>query len=186
MTEPVTVVSARDKTLNGLLLAALLLCGVVLLKEGPQYDNVIDGWRFFTLAFFAGGIAGFIGWTRSFNLVPALKLSGAYRQPWLAALVAALLTCVVASWINRTFTTATDRSLHGAIDTLEEGKGDRWHVGVKLDDGRYEKYLINKETAERLKGAKALSATIVHGALGFDVLSAFVPADATVPAAPAR
>jgi hypothetical protein len=174
----------RDKKLNGLLLGALVLAGVALVREGPYYDNVIDGWRFFTLAFFAGALVGFIGWTQAFKLTPAFRLAGAYRQPWLAALCAGIIACTVASWLNRGFTTPTDQVLIGEVDVVEEGRGDRWHVGVKLPDGRFERYLIDREAAEVLKSAKAVRINVVRGMFGFEVLTGFVPASAPpVPAA---
>jgi hypothetical protein len=173
----------RDKKLNGLLLGALVLAGVALVREGPHYDNVIDGWRFFTLAFFAGSLAGFIGWTQAFKLTPAFRLAGAYRQPWLAALIAGVITCTAASWLNRSFSTPTDTVLIGEVDLVEEGRGDRWHVGVKLPDGRFERYLIDLETAEALKGAKAVQISVVRGLFGFEVLTGFAPVAA--PPAPA-
>jgi len=166
----------RDKKLNGLLLGALVLAGVTLVREGPYYDNVIDGWRFFTLAFFAGALAGFIGWTQAFKLTPAFRLAGAYRQPWLAALIAGVITCTAASWLNRSFSTPTDTVLTGEVDVIEEGRGDRWHVGVKLPDGRFERYLIDKDAAGALKDAKTVRIVIVRGLFGFEVLTGFEPA----------
>lgn len=173
----------RDKTLNGLLLAVLIFAGIALVREGPHFDNVIDGWRFFTLAFFAGSLAGFIGWTQAFKLTPAFRLAGAYRQPWLAALIAGVLTCTVASWLNRSFSTPTDQVLTGEVDVVEEGRGDRWHVGVKLPDGRFERYLISKDAAEALKNAKTVRISVARGLFGFEILTDFVPASA--PPAPA-
>ncbi|MGH8617414.1 MAG: hypothetical protein ACREUW_06950 [Burkholderiales bacterium] len=166
----------RDKTLNGLLLGTLILAGIALVREGPHYDNVIDGWRFFTLAFFSGSLAGFIGWTQTFKLTPAFRIAGAYRQPWLAALIAGVLTCTAASWLNRSFSTPTDTVLTGMVDLVEEGRGDRWHVGVKLPDGRFERYLIDKDAAEALKGAKAVRIGVARGLFGFEILKDFAPA----------
>ena len=97
-----------ERVLTSLLLAVLIIAGVALLREGPQFDNVIDGWRFFTLAFFSGALAGFLGWTRMFNVVPTLKLSGAHRHPWLAALALGLVCAAGASYFNRTFATPTN------------------------------------------------------------------------------
>ena len=179
-------VAQRDKTLNGLLLVALIIAGLALVREGPHYNNVIDGWRFFTLAFFAGGLAGFIGWTQAFKLTPAFRLAGAYRQPWLAALVAAILTCTAASWLNRGFTTPTDKVVIGEVDVVEEGKGDRWHIGVKLPDGRFERYLLGKDAAEALKDAKSVRISVVRGLFGFEVLTDFAPATAQPGPAPLK
>jgi hypothetical protein len=173
----------RDKKLNGLLLGALVLAGVALVREGPHYDNVIDGARFFTLAFFAGALAGFIGWTQVFKLTPAFRLAGAYRQPWLAALCAGIVACTVASWLNRGFSTPTDTVLTGMVDVIEEGRGDRWHVGVKLPDGRFERYLIDRDAADALKGAKEVRIRVVRGLFGFEVLTDFAPVAAPPAAA---
>ena len=63
--------AADERVLNGLLLAILFVAGVVMVREGPHYDNVFDGWPFFTSAFFVGALAGFLGWTYSFGARPA-------------------------------------------------------------------------------------------------------------------
>jgi hypothetical protein len=164
-----------EKVLNGLLLAALFISGLVLMREGPHFDNVIDGWPFFTSAFFAGTLIGFLCWTYTFGVAPALKLSGAYRQPWLAALVLGLVATATASYINRTFAAPTDRAITAEIDSIDEGKGNRWHVTVKTPDGRYQRYLISKEAADALKQGRMVRMSIAHGALGFDFIVRFEP-----------
>ncbi|MDB5811109.1 MAG: hypothetical protein JWN94_3231 [Betaproteobacteria bacterium] len=168
--------SRDDKALNGLLLAALFIAGVVLVREGPHFDNVIDGWPFFTGAFFLGTVLGFIAWSFSFGTPPTLKFTGSYRLPWLAALVMGLVTTVSVSYINRTFAAPPDRTLMGEIDIVDEGKGDRWHVSVKMPDGRYHRYLISKPVAEALKNEKLVRLGIARGALGFDLVAKFEPA----------
>jgi|GEM_PF-1299163 hypothetical protein len=168
--------AADERVLNGLLLAILFVAGVVMVREGPHYDNVFDGWPFFTSAFFVGALAGFLGWTYSFGARPALKFSGAYRQPWLAALILGLIASSTASYVNRTFATPTERVLVGEIDALMEGKGNRWYVGVKNADGRYQRYLISKESAEALKSGKTVRLHVARGALGFEFVSHVEPA----------
>ena len=165
-----------EKALNGLLLAALFISGIVLVREGPHFDNVIDGWPFFTGAFFAGTLIGFLCWSYTFGGAPALKFSGSYRQPWLAALILGLVSTSTVSYINRTFATPTDRAITGDLDSLDEGKGDRWHVTVKTPDGRYQRYYISKATADTLKNAKQVRMSIARGALGFEFMAKFEPA----------
>jgi hypothetical protein len=165
-----------EKVLNGLLLAALFIAGVVLVREGPHFDNVIDGWPFFTSAFVAGTLLGFLVWTYSFGTTPTLKFTGSYRQPWLAALVLGLVATATASYINRTFAAPPDRTITAAIDSVEEGKGNRWHVTVKTPDGRYQRYLISKEVADALKKERQVRIGIARGALGFDFMARFEPA----------
>ena len=165
-----------EKVLNGLLLAALFIAGLVLMREGPHFDNVIDGWPFFTSAFVAGTLLGFLVWTSSFGAAPTLKFTGSYRQPWLAALVLGLVATATASYINRTFAAPPDRTITAAIDSVEEGKGTRWHVTIKSPDGRYQRYLISKEVADALKKEKQVRISIARGALGFDFMARFEPA----------
>ena len=43
MSEPAAAPSSDEKVLNGLLLAVLFIAGVVLVREGPHFDNVLDG-----------------------------------------------------------------------------------------------------------------------------------------------
>ena len=174
MSEPAQ--SREDKVLNGLLLAALFISGVVLVREGPHFDNVLDGWPFFTSAFFAGTLLGFLIWTYSFGVPPALKFSGSYRHPWLAALVLGLVAASTSSYINRTFAPPPDRTITAGIESVEEGKGSRWHVTVKTPDDRYQRYLISKEVAEALKKSKTVRMSIARGALGFDFVAKFEPA----------
>lgn len=172
-----TPATAPDvKVLNGLLLAALFVAGIVLVREGPHFDNVIDGWPFFTSAFFAGTLIGFLCWTYTFGVPVSLKFTGSYRLPWLAALVVGLIATSAASYINRSFAAPTDRTIAAEVDAVDEGKGDRWHVTVKTLDGRYQRYLISKEVAETLKKTKAVRLGIAHGALGFDFIARFEPA----------
>ena len=173
MSEPAP--SRDDKALNGLLLAALFISGVLMVREGPHFDNVIDGWPFFTGAFFTGTLLGFLCWSYSFGVAPTLKFSGSYRLPWLAALVMGLLTTVSVSYINRTFAAPPDRTVTAAIDIVDEGKGDRWHLTVKNPDGRYQRYLISKPVADELKNAKMVRMSIARGALGFDLIAKFEP-----------
>ena len=165
----------EDKVLNGLLLAALFIAGIVLLREGPHFDNVVDGWPFFTSAFFAGTLMGYLVWTYSFGVAPSLKFSGSHRLPWLAALVLGLVATATASYINRTFAAPPDRTMTVAIDSIAEGKGSRWNVTVKTPDDRYQRYLISKEVADALKNEKMVRVGIARGALGFDFMSRFEP-----------
>jgi H+/Cl- antiporter ClcA len=163
------------KSVNGLLLAALFIAGVLMLREGPHFDNVINGWPFFTGAFFIGVVLGFLSWSYTFGVAPSLKFSGSYRQPWLAALVMGLLTTISVSYINRTFAAPPDRMITGEVDIVDEGKGDRWHLTVKTPEGRYQRYLITKPVAESLKDARTVRMKIAHGALGFDFVAEFEP-----------
>ena len=176
--------SRDDKAANGLLLAALFIAGIVMLREGPHFDNVIDGWPFFTGAFVAGTLLGFLGWWYTFGVAPSLKFSGAYRQPWLAALVMGLVTTSSVSYINRTFAAPPDRTITAEIDILDEGKGDRWYLTVKLPEGRYQRYLVSKSVADELKNAKMVRMSVARGALGFDLVAKFEANDP--PSLPAR
>ena len=168
--------SRDDKAVNGLLLAGLFISGVLMVREGPHFDNVLDGWPFFAGAFCGGTLLGFLGWSYTLGDGPSLKFSGAYRQPWLAALLMGLLTTISVSYINRAFAAPPDRTLTAEIDSVDEGKGDRWHVSVKNSDGRYQRYLISKPVAEQLKNEKMVRMGIARGALGFDFVSTFAPA----------
>ena len=165
-----------EKVLNGLLLAALFIAGLVLMREGPHFDNVIDGWPFFTSAFFAGTLIGFLVWTYSFGVTPALKISGTHRLPWMAALVLGLVATSTASYINRTFAAPADRTVTSEIDAVDEGKGTRWYVTVKTPAGQYQRYVISKEVADALKNAKRVRISIARGALGFDFMARLEPA----------
>lgn len=164
-----------EKVLTVLLLAMLFTAGVVLVREGSHFDNVIDGWPFFTSAFFAGMFIGFVGWTLAFGVTPQLKFSGSYRHPWLAALVFGLASTAAASYLNRTFSSPTDRTITAEIDSVAEGKGARWHVTVKTPDGRYQRYLITQDVATLLKNEKMVRLSVAHGALGFDYIARFEP-----------
>ena len=171
----VAVTSRDEKSLNGLLLAALFIAGILMVREWPHFDNVIDGWPFFTGAFFIGTLLGFAGWSFTFGVTPSLKFTGGYRQPWLAALVMGLLTTVSVSYINRTFAAPPDRTITAEINIVDEGKGDRWHLSVKMSDGRYQRYFISKPVAEALKNEKMVRISIARGALGFDLMAKFEP-----------
>ena len=164
-----------EKALNGLLLAALFVSGLVLMREGPHFDNVIDGWPFFTSAFFAGTLIGFLCWTSTFGVTPSLKFSGSNRLPWMAALVLGLVATATASYVNRTLAAPADRAITADIDSIDEGKGNRWHVTTKTPDGRYQRYLISKDVADALKNAKKVRMSIARGALGFDFMAKFEP-----------
>mgnify|MGYP001230933753 CR=1 FL=1 len=165
----------KDKILFGLLMAALVIGAVALLREGPHLDNVIDGGHFFMLSFFAGMLAGFAGWTRASGVAPVIKFSGANRHPWLAALVLGLAFSAAASYINRSIASPTDRSITAAIDSIDEGKGERWHVTAKTSDGRQQRYLITKDVAAALKNAKEVRMSVARGVLGFDFVEKFEP-----------
>jgi len=167
--------SRDDKSVNGLLLATLFISGILMVREGAHFDNVIEGWPFFTGAFFIGTLLGFACWSFTFGIPPSLKFTGAYRQPWLAALVMGLLTTVSVSYINRTFAAPPNRTITGTIEIVDEGKGDRWHVTVTTPDGRYQRYLITKAVAEELKDKRQVRMSIARGALGFDLVLKFEP-----------
>ena len=175
MSETAPALSQDQKVLNGLLLAMLFISGVVLVREGPHFDNVINGWPFFTSAFFAGTLLGFLCWTYTFGVTPSLKFKGSYRLPWLAALVLGLITTSTVSYINRTFAAPVERIITAEIDSLTEGKGDRWHVTVKTPDGVYQRYYISKPVADALKPANMVRIGIARGALGFDLMAKFEP-----------
>ena len=175
-----TPAAPRDeKVLNGLLLAVLFVAGFILMREGAHFDNVIDGWPFFTSAFFAGTLIGFLCWTYTFGVTPSLKFAGSNRLPWMAALAVGLIATSTASYVNRSFAAPTDRTIAGEVDSVDEGKGNRWHVTVKTPDGRYQRYLISKEVADTLKNAQAVRLGVAHGALGFDFIARFEPATAS-------
>ena len=72
-----------EKVITGLLLAVLILAAIALLREGPNYDNVLESWRFFTTVFFTGMLLGFLGWTQAFHTVPTLSFAAPHRQPWI-------------------------------------------------------------------------------------------------------
>ena len=75
----------EERIVNTVLLGGIFIAGIVLVREGPYFDNVLDGWPFFTGAFFIGTLLGFASWSYNFQIKPSLKFSGTYRQPWLAA-----------------------------------------------------------------------------------------------------
>ncbi len=167
--------SRDDRTINALLLAVLFISGLMLLREGPHFDNVVDGWPFFTGAFFIGALLGFLGWSYTFGSAPMLKFSGSYRRPWLAALIMGLLTAVSVSYINRIFAAPPDRTVTTPIESIEEGRAGRWRLMVKMSDGRYQRYLIPDDAALALKTAKTVRIGIARGALGFDLMAKFEP-----------
>lgn len=164
-----------ERVLTALLLMCVVLAGVALMREGVHFDNTTGGERLFTIALLAGGIVGFLGWTRYTGVTPALSLSGPSRQLWLATVLAALVSAAGACYVNRTFATLTERSRVAAIDSILEGKGTRWHVVVRADDGGRERYLITEQTAAQLKNAKAVRMRYARGALGFDYIAEFEP-----------
>ncbi len=165
-----------DKVLSGLLVMALIAAGLAVIREGPYYDNVIEGWRFFTIAFFAGAAAGVMVCSLAFGAAPALKFSGASRRSWTVVLAIGLAFTAAASYLNRNFAAPANRSITYEIDSVEEGKRDRWHITVKLPDGRYQRYLIPHDTAVTLKNEKAVRLKIARGALGFEYITEFEPA----------
>jgi hypothetical protein len=171
MSEPAP--RADEKVLTSLLLAAVILAAIALMREGPQYDNVLESWRFFNTAFFVGALVGFLGWTQTFRVVPTLSLKPADRQPWIAAFALGLIFTVAGSWLNRTISTPTGRTVVAEIDTLKEIKDDRWQLSVKLADGSYQRYQIQKDAAAALKDEKMVRMEIARGVLGFDLVSRF-------------
>lgn len=165
----------EQRVLFSLLLGGLILSAVAMVREGPHYDNVIDGWRFFTMAFFTGTLTGFIGWIKLSGAEPKFSLSGAHRHPWLAALVAGLVFATAASFINRTFATPTGRTIIADVDRVEDGRGDRWHVSVKFTDGTYHRYLVPDQAAAALKTANAVQLKTSRGLLGYEIVAGFEP-----------
>ena len=161
--------------LTGLFTVTLLTAGVALMQEGAHYDNAIDGWQFFTTAFFSGALVGFLGWTQASGIEPTFKFSGSHRYPWLAALALALAASASASYFNRTFYTLTGRSMTVEIRSVDEGKGDRWHVTVNVPGGLPQRYLISKDAATALKNEKEVQLGIARGALGFEFVARFEP-----------
>jgi len=173
MSEPAP--RADEKVLTSLLLGVIILAAVALMREGPQYDNVLDGWRFFNTAFFTGALLGFLGWTQGFGIVPTLSLKPQYRQPWIAAFALALVFTVAGSWLNRTFTTPGGRSIVGTVDSLREIKDDRWQLWVKNADGSFQRFQITKETAAALQNQTMVKMEVARGIMGFDVITRFEP-----------
>jgi hypothetical protein len=171
MSEPAP--RADEKVLTALLLGVIILAAVALIREGPQYDNVLDSWRFFNTAFFGGALIGFLFWTQTFRIVPTLSLKPAHRQPWIAAFALALVFTVAGSWLNRTFTTPSGRSMVGQIDSLRELKDDRWQLWVKHADGSFQRYQITKDTAAALQNQTMVRMEIARGALGFELITRF-------------
>ncbi len=165
-----------EKVITGLLLAVLILAAIALLREGPNYDNVLEGWRFFTTAFFTGMLLGFLGWTQAFHTVPTLSFAAPHRQLWIAAFALGLVFAVAGSWINRTFATPAGRTITAEIDSFTQDRRDRWRVTVKMPDGTYQRYVIPQDAATRLKGEPAVRLGIAHGALGFEYVATFEPA----------
>lgn len=164
-----------EKTLFALLVVGLVIAGTALMREGPHFDNVIEGWPFFIGSFLAGALTGYLGWTRAYGFTPLFKFSGANRHPWLAALALGLAFAAAASYLNRTYAMPTDRSITREIDSVAEGKADRWHVTVKIPDGHYQRYLISKDVATALKNATEVRLSVARGLLGFEFVSGFEP-----------
>lgn len=164
-----------DKNLFAVLVVVLVVAGAALMREGPNFDNVIEGWPFFIVAFLAGALTGYLGWVRAFGFTPMFKFSGANRHPWLAALTLGLVFSAAASYLNRTYASPSSRSIAGEVDSITEGKGDRWHVTVKMPDGRYQRYLISKDAATALKGASGVRLSVARGLLGFEFVAGFEP-----------
>jgi hypothetical protein len=161
------------KALNGVLLVALFAGGIALVREGPHFDTVLNGWVFFAGTFTAGLLGGYTGWTLTFGLAPKLKFSGVHRQPLLAALAFGLIAAVMASTLNRVYASATDRAIVAPIDTIAEGKAERWYLTVKMPDGSYHRYRITKDVAADLKNERTVRLGIAHGMLGFDYIARF-------------
>ena len=159
----------------GFLVVALLISGAALLREGPHFDNVLEGWRFFAVTFFAGALVGYMGWTRAFGFTPMFKFGGANRHPWLAALALGLASAAAASYFNRSLASPAYRSFTAAIDSVKEGKGDRWHITAQLPNGQYQRYLVSRDVAAALKDEQAVRLSVARGALGFDYIAGFEP-----------
>src|SRR5262245_16275070 len=145
-----------ETVITSLLLMGFVFAGVLLAREGPHFDNTVHGERLFIYAFFGGGIAGFLGWTRLKDVTPVLSLSQPMRQLWLATALAALASATLASYVNRSFATLTEHSRVAPIDQVQEGKGTRWHVVVRASNGALERYLITEDAAAQLKSAKTV------------------------------
>jgi hypothetical protein len=159
----------------GLLIVALLISGAALLREGPHFDNVLEGWHFFTITFFAGALVGYFGWTRAFGFTPMFRFGGANRHPWMAALALGLACTAAASYFNRSLASPAYRSFTAAIDSVKEGKGDRWHLTAQLPNGQTQRYLVSRDVAEALKNEQSVRLSVARGALGFDYIAGFEP-----------
>jgi hypothetical protein len=159
----------------GILVVALLISGAALLREGPHFDNVLEGWHFFAVTFFAGALVGYLGWTRAFGFTPILKFGGANRHPWIAALALGIASAAAASYFNRSLASPAYRSFTATIDSVREGKGDRWHITVQLPNGQYQRYLISRDVAAALKDEQAVRLSVARGALGLDTITGFDP-----------
>jgi hypothetical protein len=165
---------ADEKVINTLLLAALILAALVVVREGPYFDNMLQGWRFFTLAFFIGALAGFLGWTQAFHIVPTFNLSAQNRQPWIAALACALAFAGGGSYLNRTFAAPTGRTIPVAVDSVTASR-DQWRVTVKTPGGEYRRYIVSKEAAASVKEQSAARLDISRGVLGFEFVAGVEP-----------
>lgn len=164
-----------ERALFGLLVVALLISGVALMREGAHYDNVLEGWLFFNVTFLGGALTGYLGWTRACGFTPLFNFSGANRHPWLAALALGLASAAAASYVNRSYAPPAYRSFTATIDSVKEGKGDRWHLTVQLSDGQYQRYLVSQDVAAALKNEQAVRLGVARGALGFDYIAQFEP-----------
>jgi hypothetical protein len=166
--------NAQDRSTNTLLLGALILAGLVMMREGPYIDNILQGWRFFVMAFFTGAIAGFVGWTQTFGIVPSFSLSGQNRQAWVAALTCALAFAGAGSYLNRTFSTPTDRTISVQVDAVNDSK-DRARITVKMPDGEYRRYIFDKDAATTVKPQTTAQLAIARGALGIEFVAGIKP-----------
>lgn len=165
-----------QRIVTSLLLAFAVFAGVLLMREGVHFDNTVEGGRLFTIALSAGAITGFAVWTRHTGITPALSFSGPMIQLWLATLLVALVAAAAACFINRTFATLTDQWKVAPLDSIQEGRGARWHLVVTAPDGGRERHFISEQTAVQLKDAAAVRMRYARGALGFDYIAAFEPA----------
>jgi hypothetical protein len=172
-----TAATHAQRVQASLLLAVLFVAAFALAREGPYYDNVIGAGDLFMIAFFGGALVGYIGWIRLTGIVPELTFSGPHRYLWYAALTAALIVSSGASFVNRTFATPTGRTLIAAVESIDERRGGRWNLTVKMADGRYQRYVIDEQTAQALRPAKAVRLGIARGLLGYEIVAEFAAAE---------
>jgi len=165
---------AEDRSINTLLLGALILTGLVMMREGPYIDNMLQGWRFFITAFFTGAIAGFVGWMQTFGIVPSFSFNAESRRLWMAALTCALAFAGIGSYLNRTFAGPTGRTISVEVDSVNQSK-DRSRVTVKMPDGEYRRYVIDKETTVTFKAQAPAQLVIARGALGVEFVAGIQP-----------
>jgi hypothetical protein len=165
----------EQRVIGTLLFGALILAALMLMAEGPHFDNILESWRFFSIMFFSGALAGFVGWTQTFRIEPSFGLSPKERQPWVAALVLGLMFVSAGSFLNRKFATPTGRTVTLEVDSVVQSKQDRWHLMVRLPDGYRQRYLVSQEEAAALKEAPAAQLTVSRGVLSFEFFSKFEP-----------